>query len=470
MGVKIFSTELQEIAKEKTLRADADFMDFQNNFLIEKYYPFSSLFDFTSNKINYEDLEEDFYYAEIGNVSKEGSVDPVKLNFNIRAIEEENYYKKIEKGDIIQASDNDILISKVRPNLKKIIYIDNSNKDYYYTSAFIHITPKKLNKILFYSLRSIFFQNILAISRQGKGYPTLKEDDFNYLKFDKQIVDKLLNKQKELNEEISKIENRILNLATKSKQTTDIINEVFARDFGFDLKTFEELKRIKDFYLDISDAAKNKDLRNSVAFHQEAARFVMSELRRISKSKIKHFIAEPIALGASISPADFDENGDYYYVSMATVKSYSLELDDTQLVSESYAEQNLNKAIKKHDIIMTRSGVAIGKFALVEDDVQAIYADFTMRIRLKNYNPHFAYYYFRTDYFQHLIHTNKKGLQNKNIFPGQIQELPIIDIPLNQQQKIVDEIKEELDKQEEIKQQIAAERAKIDSIIEKAVA
>ena len=92
-----------------------------------------------------------------------------------------------------------------------------------------------------------------------------------------------------------------------------------------------------------------------------------------------------------------------------------------------------------------------------------------MRIRLENYNPLFAYYYFRSEYFQHLIHSNKKGLQNKNIFPSQIQEFPMIDISLKAQQKIVSEIKAELDRQEEMKKKIEAERNKIDEIIEKAI-
>lgn len=45
----------------------------------------------------------------------------------------------------------------------------------------------------------------------------------------------------------------------------------------------------------------------------------------------------------------------------------------------------------------------------------------------------------------------------------------MIDIPLKEQKKIVNEIKKELDKQEEIKKNIGTERSKIDEIIEKAI-
>jgi len=45
----------------------------------------------------------------------------------------------------------------------------------------------------------------------------------------------------------------------------------------------------------------------------------------------------------------------------------------------------------------------------------------------------------------------------------------MIDISLKAQQKVVDEIKAELDKQLEIKSKIESERNKIDEIIEKAI-
>lgn len=92
-----------------------------------------------------------------------------------------------------------------------------------------------------------------------------------------------------------------------------------------------------------------------------------------------------------------------------------------------------------------------------------------MRIRLTNYNVIFAYYYMRSTYFQYLIETYKKGLQNQNIFPIVIKEFPIPDISLEEQQRIVDEIQEEIDKQTAIKQQISSLREEIDKIIEKMI-
>ncbi|MDX2082981.1 MAG: restriction endonuclease subunit S, partial [Rickettsiales bacterium] len=200
--------------------------------------------------------------------------------------------------------------------------------------------------------------------------------------------------------------------------------------------------------------------------------FVLEELNKITNKRIKDFILEPIVLGSGISPKDFDEAGDCGYVGMSNIKNWCLDKESVMSVSKKFEAENKKKTIAKNDILIARSGEGtIGKCALIEDDEpNAIFADFTMRVRLKNYNQRFAYYFFRTAYFQVLIEINKKGLgNNTNIFPSQIREFPIIDISLTRQQKIVDEIKLELDLQEQIKKQIEAERQKIDVIIEQSI-
>lgn len=471
--LKQFTIDFQELGKERSFRYDVDFLDFQNEFLAERYYSFNDLFLFSpESKIDIEKLDDDFYYAEIGNVSKNGDVNPVRLNFNERKEEEENYYKKIEKGDIIQVKENDILLSKVRPNLRKFVFVDDKSKKYFYTSAFIHLEPKKLSKILYYSFRTIFYKNLIAISKQGKGYPTLKENDFSYLKFDKKIIDKLSQNQDKIVAQIEPIERNIKELKNRITPPQKIINKVFAREFKFDLEKFEELKKIKNYYLDLFIFANNKDVRQSVKFHREAGVFVINQLKNITNKKIKNYLAEPIVLGKSVSPSNYDDNGEYFYVSMANIKNWKFGSEDAKLVSKNYSDKNKNKTVAKNDILIARSGEGtIGKVALIEDeDLQGVFADFTMRVKLKNYNPLFAYYYFRTEYFQYLIEVNKKGLgNNTNIFPSQIQEFPMIDISLENQQKIVDEIKAKLDAQKEMNRKIETERSKIDEIIEKSI-
>lgn len=473
MGLKTFTVNFSEYSKESSNRFDVNFIDFnrreqKDTFLFNDFFTIQSFEK--SNRLSLLDNLDDnnFYYAEIGNVSKQGDVLPEKLNIDDRNDFVADYFKKIDKGDIQKVELGNILLAKVRPNLRKYVLIDQNNVGVYYTTAFINLKPKKLGKILYYSLRTIFFQDLMSISRQGKGYPTLNEKDLISLRFDKAIINKLEKQEKNILAQIEPIENKIRELKTQITPSQEVINKVFAREFKFDLAKFEELKKIKSYYLDLFHFGNNRDIRQSVKFHRNAGIFVYQQLKNITNKKIKNFISEPIVLGKGVSPDDYDENGEYFYIAMANVKNWQFESEDAKLVSKEFSNQNQNKTVLKNDILIARSGEGtIGKVALIDDEeLKGIFADFTMRIRLENYNPLFAYYYFRTEYFQYLIEINKKGLgNNTNIFPSQIQEFPMIDIPLTRQRKIVDEIKSELDKQEIIKKNIDNESNKINDII-----
>lgn len=114
----------------------------------------------------------------------------------------------------------------------------------------------------------------------------------------------------------------------------------------------------------------------------------------------------------------------------------------------------------------------IGKVAIIEDDIDAIFCDFLIRIRVNEQlvNPLFAYYYFRTDYFQYLVEINKKGLgNNTNIFPNNLQDFPFPDISLTEQEKIVNQVKDKMHEQDSIMNTIKSKRNIIQQKIEEAI-
>lgn len=468
--MRIQNINLNLISIEKTLRKDYDFHSY-NLQTTNNYIKFDELFSIVSSEIDLSAFDGPFQYCEIGDVTKNGDSNPVSLNFSNRLIEDYDYYKKIEKGDIISVDKDDILLSKVRPNLRKYVRITDENQKYFYTSAFIRLKPKKLPSILYYCFRTVFYNDLMAIARQGKGYPTINEKDLKTLKFKKSIIDALELQEEKILSEIAIVESLI---EEKNKGITPIckiIDTILCENFAFNYKKFNELKTVKLYSTTQNVYSNNPDLRFSAKFHRPAGEYVEKELRRIGKKRFKHYLAEPIILGASISPTDCCEDGEFCYISMATIKTWEFNKDSANIVSDDYAEAKKEKRVKKNDIILARSGEGtIGKVALIEDDVDAIFCDFTMRIRLKNYNPKFAYYYMRSTYFQYLVEIYKKGLgNNTNIFPVVVQEFPLPDISLDEQQKIVDTIQAEIDKQNEIRNQIAALRGKIDSIIESAI-
>lgn len=470
MAIRLNVCSLSSIAREPSLRYDINYLFCDALFPTGEYYTFSELFEIViDDGVNIDDLKQ-FYYVEIGDISSTEDVSPVSLNIDERDELNENYFKKIEKGDIIKARKGDILISKVRPYLKKMVLIDENNEDYYYTNAFIHVRPKVETKLLFYALKSVYNEQLNAIARQGKGYPTLNEKDLAQLKFPKHSIDSLIGNTALLSR-ICDIEMQIAASKQKRKTEVEIINDAFLSSFHWDVSSFYNKTNTRRYSIEFSAFSDNYDLRFSPKFHRPAGRFVLNDLQKSECLRVKNFLSEPITLGASVSPSDFDPNGDCYYISMATVKNSKVELDDSQLLSKEYVSipKNSAKSVRKGDIIMTRSGAAIGKFAMVNEDINAIHADFTMRIRLKNVDKLFAYYYFRSLYFQYLIEVNYKGLQNNNIFPNQVQELPFPNASKEKQASIVNTIKAEMQYQEELQNEIQTKRNSIDALIKEAI-
>ena len=483
MPLKQFTTDFQEIGKEKSFRYDVDFASFQDGFLVDKYYSFNDLFAFSSkNKVSIETLDDDFLYAEIGNVSKNGDVEPTRLNFNERKEEEENYYKKIEKGDIIPAQENDILLSKVRPNLRKYVFINSDTKNYFYTSAFIHLEPKKLNKILYYSFRTIFYENLIAISRQGKGYPTLKEDDFNYLKFDKKIIDKLSEKQDEIVAQIEPIEKKIKELKNQITPPQEVINKVFAREIGFDENLYNEFGKgmtagtqsakdriLRTFKTDFSELPRSDILRFSIRYHNTPTKKLMEFLDNIKTLEVKDVVA---SFEKGIQPK-YNTDGEISVVKIANLKNRFIDFSETEKITQNdFDRLGSQKKLKLNDIIICATGkVSLGKIDFYDYEDEAITSVDNYILRLnKNYNPLFFTYFFRSilGYFQ--IERDFTGATNQiHLYWDQISIFKIPNISLKDQQKIVDEIKAELDKQEEMNLKITAERNKIDEIIEKTI-
>lgn len=325
---------------------------------------------------------------------------------------------------------------------------------------------KYLTKFLYYALRLI--QSDIYLLQKGSDQPHVYASDIQYVKVPAvsvPIQKKALAAAHAIEKEIETIESSI-------KKNGEIIDDVFNREFCFAIDEFNRIKQAKRFSANYKTLSNNADLRFSAKFHRDSGNFVMQELTSRTDKKIKHYLAEPIVLGASVSPSDYSDDGEFCYISMATIKNWTFDSESASTVSKDYSDSKQAKTVRKNDIILARSGEGtIGKVALIDDDeLHGVFADFTMRIRLKDYNPEFAYYYFRTTYFQYLIEIYKKGLgNNTNIFPIVVRELPMLDISIEKQQRIVDEIHSEISKQDEIKSQISNLRLKIDEIVENVI-
>ena len=155
------------------------------------------------------------------------------------------------------------------------------------------------------------------------------------------------------------------------------------------------------------------------------------------------------------------------------LKNSYIEISQDEFVDRDFYNSSERSRVQKGDILISSTGkVSLGKIDLVEIRQNLVVDGHVSIIRIneRKYNPLFFVYFFRSilGYFQ--IERDFTGATNQiELYANEISNFQIPDIPLKSQQKIVDEIKAELDKQEEMKKKIETQRNKIDEIIEKAI-
>ena len=437
MSNKAYTVSLGRIAREETLRMDANYiMDSREN-AYDHSYSFTDIFEFVEDaQVNIARLLE-FDYAEINHVDANEGVNPIHLSFEQRCKANEGYFKKIEQGKIIKPEIGDILISKVRPANRKIIYISENLNSVYFTSDFIHIRPRRNGKILFYALKSIFLPRLVSVARYGKGYPSMSVSDLKRIKFLRSDIDALERCADDLLFKIESIEERIQNEKQALINESQLIDLHFKKFHGLDSSLLEH-SAVRQFRVNLSDLSTDADLRIGCRYNSPSRNFALSRLSEISHKRLADVIAVPCKLGSQISPDEYDEAGTYSYVSMATFSKWVYDDCEAKRISDSFVEKvkSNDPFIQENDVVIARSGEGtIGKCAIIDSDCLAVFADFVIRIRFSpEVNPRFMYYYFRTSYFQHLIECYKKGLgNNTNIFPSQLKQFPVLDVSYEQQ-------------------------------------
>lgn len=468
MGVKYFKMNFSNIKQDQYNRIDFDFIEYKNSlstdnihFLKNYVSNFVTGQPITKNDYSEDGKQTEYIHLVVRNI-KNGELDftdPIYIKEE-KGISLSSF--KIEIGDIIVA---------ISANCGASFYFENLVEDIQFTLshylAKFKVDSKIINpRFLVYYLNCKTIQNYFRATETGKTQKNLSK---TYLRELPILFPLDINFQNTLIEKIEPIEKEISKLKNSKIKEIDIINKVIGTELDFNWEEFERLKAIKKFDGSITDYSNNIDCRFSYKFHNKAGEYLLNFLSSKTDKKIKHFISEPIVLGKGVSPSDYDDEGDYFYIGMSNIKTWYFVPEDCKKVSESYSSANLNKTVQKNDIILARSGEGtIGKVALIEDDeILGIFADFTQRIRLGNYNPKLAYYYFRSDLIQFLVYTHKKGLgNNTNIFPSQIQEFPIPDWSENKQIDLVENIKSQIDSQNAIDKKIAEKQNVISMLIE----
>jgi type I restriction enzyme, S subunit len=441
----------------------------------EEYYTYKSLFEVVPSTVPTLNESEPFKYAEIGHVSKNGEVFPVTLSFEDRDELNEDLFKKIEKGDIFLPERGNILISAIRPYLNKIVLIEDEDEtDIYFTKAFIQIKPLINSRILYYALRTIFSEKINAVSRQGKGYPTLKDEDLKTIQFSKKVIDNLLAKEEELISNIDALEKDIKELKSIQRSKKEIVDEVFSSHFNINMVELMALDNQRRVDVGLSRISSlNSTIRysyrwNKMKLIQKYLYRDIDCIERLGKyilSSNNGWSPESVVGGEGI-PILGQEHFEFDGV---------LNVSPTKATTKTKSNME-NFFIQEGDLFVSRGNTVdlVGLACVVETEVteDIIYPDLYIRLKINEeviYKKYLALLFnsfFGRLYFKYV--SKGKNQTMVKISSSELLNYYLPIPPMEEQLEIVDKIEKQIDAQNEIAKQIEEKRNQIRIIIEEA--
>ena len=465
MGLKTFTTDFQNIGKQEFLRPNVGyryFFDIQNaivyNFdnLIKLKYVLKEL---PTKKVPKGDLENEEYLIDIGNIER-------RFNNLI------NFEKVSEIGsdkNILQ--DGDIVIPKIQPQMGNIFLNTEHERFIGSTELLEYSISEKYNHLfVYYLITSNKFLSDLARLESGKTHRRVNPIDL--LKIKIPLIAK--PKQDQVVIQIEPIEKKIKELKAQITPPQEVINKVFAREFGFDLENADEKKKNMIHYSSLIDVA-NEELKFDISLKY---RFIFNKYVKnpskndwIELGKIVEVKGgKRLPKGQNIT----EEDTGFKYVRVDDLSwSGIFDLENIKYISEENHKKIKNYISKENDILLTIVGATVGKCGLVplELDGENITENFARLIILdkEKYLPEYINYCLQSKTSVYQIDEYKGRSSQGKLALFRIKKIKIPNIKPELQQKIVDEIRAELDKQEEIKSKIESERNKIDEIIEKAI-
>lgn len=473
MGLKVFTTDFQNISNQEFFRLDfgyRHFFDKQNAVIynFDKYTLLKYILkEIQSNKIPKGELKDEEILVDLGNIKRRY-----------------NYLINLEKVNEIGSDKNilqngDIVIPKMQPQMGNI-FLNLKHERYIASTELLEYTINtEYNPVfIYYLIVSKKFLTSLKKLESGKTHRRVKSEDL--LKIKIPLISKA--EQDRIVAAIEPIENRIKKLKSQMRAPQKIINEVFTREFEFDENQLFEFgkgmtagtqiapsKKLRVFKTDFENLARSSTLRFSTRFHNPPMKKLMDFLDSMETLQVKD-VVESYEQG--IQP-EYNADGEIPVVKIANLKNNFIDFTESEYITEEYYN-NLNeiKKLKKGDIIICATGkISLGKIDYYDYKHDSITTVDNYILRLnENYNPLFFTYFFRSILGCFQVERDYTGATNQiHLYWDQISNFKIPDIPLDRQEKIVDEIKSELDKQEAMKSRIESARNEIDKIIEKAV-
>lgn len=473
MGLKAFTISVADISKDPYLRSD------------EKYYSFLFSSDWNlfgsqrNNLISLKDILKDDYVLFDYQEDEEYKGIPTGQTY----LDEDGDIKDFQLVTIdahpgrlkFKVSNDNILISSLRLAKSPALFFGNQDlSEYVFSNGFYIFKVKNgwNNKFVLYILRTKKLKNILDNHiYRGIGISAYKKEDL--LKIKIPLISK--EKQDQIVKQIEPIEKKIRNLKAQIKQPQEVINKVFAREFDFDLDDINSTEQMKYFSISNDITYRNLNLRSSVRWNKISPIQTVLYKDNPFIEKLGKYI---VSTKNGWSPNCRESDSEYYVFNVNSIsKSSVINYEDLKTSDEH--RNGLDEYFAKEGDLFISRGNTIDLVALASvvenmpEDKNIIFPDLFIRLEI---NEDYLSKKYLANLFNSVIGRFyfKYSAKGKNqtmvkISSDELHNFYLPIPPLKLQVKIVDEIKVELDKQEQVKKQIETERNKIDEIIKKAI-
>jgi len=270
---------------------------------------------------------------------------------------------------------------------------------------------------------------------------------------------------------VSTFQERINNLKETLSSSVSIINRVLAREFGYSPEEYEKRAKQHTYQKRFADLDKSFLLRSSVKFQHPKYNYLDEILSRHDYVKLRGFCVSPIHRG--IQPT-YSDGAEIHAIKTTNLANEFIDLTETQKVSREFYDSKKDIAgIAEDDVLVASTGVgSIGKVDIYESDDLAIADGHLSIVRFNKVraNPMYMTYYLRSILGYLQIERDLSGETNQiEIYPTQLEQISVINLPREKQDVIVEEIQTELKELQKQKAQIQKLRDQIDMLVMHAV-
>jgi type I restriction enzyme S subunit len=479
MAINTFSTSLSNLNHELRFSVKHSFYSIRLKEILAKraFFPLKSVLksqpQYGAN-LPGRDFEtgDELRYIRITDIDRYGNL----LDDEIKSADIENEERYLLK-------DNDFLFARSGNTVgKSFLYNSTKHDKAIYAGYFIrfeinfeNIDPKFF---LYYTKTQIFDTWKNSIIRV-MGQPNINAEEYKLLPIPQ--IDK--KTQLKAAKQIAAIEDVITDLKKQIIEPLAIINKHFSKEFKYSNSLWKEfgkgmtagtqksnVRSLSFFSMPLSQIHRSDIFRCSSRFHNPVTQKLMDILAAYPTIKVADVLTEKVKRGVQ-PQAEVD--GRVYAIKTAQLKNGYIDLSECEMVSNEFYENNQRAQLRQGDIVITSTGkVSLGKIDLVEFEEEAIADTHVSIVRIdeSKYNKLFFIYFFRSILGAFQIERDYTGATNQiDLYTNQIEIFLIPDIPSSKQEKIVEEIKKELDAQNVIEKQIDQKELEISNIIEQAI-